>query len=981
MFRTAASKRVEQGAHHHRWWAAALFSLTFPSAVFAIDPSRAMTQYVHRAWTVQNGLPQNTVQVIAQTPDGYVWFGTEEGVVRFDGLRFTTFNPLNSPKLRSENIGALIVDDRGDLWVGGRRGVNIYRDGAFHDVPGTEALTHVFGVARVEETGTIWFASSWKGLQSYRDGTLRRDPVVPDRAMSICACRDVVWTGAADGLYRHQAGKTTRVAGFDGEVAAVACDRDGRGVWVGGKGLLHYDGTQFTRPISGLEKESVWAILVDRRGTIWIGARHGLWRWSGGKLSRMGAEDGLSSSYIAALFEDLEGTLWIGTNFGGLNQLRDGVFLAFTPREGLSDPAVWTVAQDRTGAMLAGTDQGLNRFANGRWNRVDGGPAGHSQISAIWPDRDGSVWIASDGKGLRHLRQDGAVRTYTKRDGLPSEQLLTLLGARDGTLWIGTSAGPVRLSGGRFQLFGKNHGLGGQFVIWMHEDRRGRVWVSTGDGGGPAYFDGVRFRQVKLSENDPPYIASCIYDDAQGDYWFGSRGGLHRLHDGRMFTYTAAHGLVPGMITYIFEDEAGMLWLAGPTGLSRVPRKTLDDVLAGRASKVAPVVYGIGDGLPGSGVMPFAAPRAWRAADGKMWLATGRGIGVLDPRAPLPVLRTRPLVEEVQIDGTVVAPAQGIVVMRPHANRIQFRYTAPTMTIADRVRFRYRLDEYDTSWVDAGERRVAEYTNLPPGRYRFVVEASPGGGSWMAARTPVAIRRLPAMHQTPWFALACVSALAGIAWLIHWRRMHTLRMQHAAVQGERRRIALEFHDTLATGLTGAILHIQTAMDRADDRTGAAARLEVVKNLLLSTLDDARRTLVNLRAPNAVSRSIADRLTTIVSTMTSGLAVRGTVEVHGDPLVTDPDVEHHLIRIAQEALTNALRHSGARNITVTLDFKSNGLVLTIRDDGRGSGEFSVEHSSKTTYGLRGMRERADAIGAKLTARTLTRGFEVMVEVFD
>ncbi|HYC59985.1 MAG TPA: two-component regulator propeller domain-containing protein [Thermoanaerobaculia bacterium] len=967
---------------HHRFWPVALFSLAFAAAAFAIDPSRAMTQYVHRAWTVQNGLPQNTVQALAQTPDGYLWFGTEEGVVRFDGLRFTTFNPSNSPKLLSENIGALVVDDGGGLWVGGRRGVNIYRDGVFHDVPGTAGLTHVFGIARVRETGTTWFASSWKGLQSYRDGTMRRDPVVPDRATSICACRDVVWTGADDGLYRHQAGKTTRVPGLDGQVAAVACDRDGRGVWVGGAGLLHYDGARFTRPIPGLEKESVWAILVDRRGTVWFGARLGLWRWSGGVLSRMGAEDGLSSTYVAALFEDLEGTLWIGTHFGGLNQLRDGVFLPFTPREGLTDAAVWTVAQDRSGAILAGTEQGLNRFANGRWSRVAGGPSGHSQISAVWPDDDGSVWIASDGNGLRHLRKDGTVRAYTKRDGLPSDQLLALLRARDGTLWIGTSAGPVRFAGGRFEVFGKDDGLGGQFVIWMHEDRRGRVWVSTGDGGGPAYFDGTRFQQVKLSASDPPYIASCIYDDSRGDYWFGSRGGLHRLHDGRVFTYTAAHGLVPGMITYVFEDEVGTLWLSGPTGLARVPRKSLDDVLAGRASKVVPVVYGMGDGLPGSSVMPFAAPRAWRAADGKIWMATGRGIGVLDPRANFPVLRARPLVEEVQIDGTAVAPTAGVVMMRPGDDRVQFRYTAPSMTIADRVRFRYRLDEYDTGWIDAGERRVAEYTNLPPGRYRFVVEASPGGESWMSAMTPVAIRRLPAIHQTPWFVLACAMALAGIVWVVHWRRMHALRMQHAAVQSERRRIALEFHDTLATGLTGAILHIQTAMDREDDPAGAAARLDAVKSLLRSTLDDARRTLVNLRAPNAVTRSLADRLTTIVSTMTSGLSVRGSVEVHGTPrALTDPDVQHHLVRIAQEALTNALRHSGARNITVIVDFKRNSLVVTIRDDGRGSGEFSVEQLSETTYGLRGMRERADAIGAKLTARTLARGFEVTVEVPD
>jgi signal transduction histidine kinase/ligand-binding sensor domain-containing protein len=966
---------------HHRSWAVALLSLTFAGAVFAIDPSRAMTQYVHRSWTVQDGLPQNSVQALAQTPDGYLWFGTEEGIVRFDGLRFTTFSPSNTPKLRSENIGALFVDDNGDLWIGGRRGVTLYRNGEFQDVPGTDDLTHVFGIGKERKTGTMWFGSWWKGLQSYRDGKLRRDPVVPERVASSCVCGDVVWAGASDGLYRHEGSVTTRVGNLGREVSAVTCDPRTGGVWVGGQGLQYYDGSRFTRPIPGLESEQVWNVLFDRHGTMWIGCRHGLWRWRDGVAARLTAEEGLSSNYIVALFEDLEGTLWIGTNFGGLNQLRDGLFLPHTHREGLADSAVVTVTQDRSGAILAGTEQGgLNRFADGRWTHVVGGPASLSQIAALLPDDDGSVWIGCDGHGLHRLLKDGTVRHYTQRDGFPSDQVLGLLRTRDGTLWIGTGAGPVHFTGGRFELFGKKDGLGGEFVIAMHEDRLGRVWVSTGDGGAPAYFDGTRFHQVPLTDSKPPYIATCIYDDAQGDFWFGSRAGLHRLHDGRVFTYTATSGLVPGMITYIFEGPAGVFWLSGPTGLSRVTRKSLDDVLAGRASNVTPVVYGAAEGWPGSSVIPFSTPRACHAADGTVWMATGQGIAVFDPRSRVPTLHSRPLVEKVHIDGTVVPLTAGLVTMRPGQDRIQFRYTAPTMTVADRVRFRYRLENYDTRWVDAGDRRMAEYTNLPPGRYRFLVEASQEGDSWLSATTPIAIERLPAIHQTSWFVLLCAMALAGIAWIIHWRRVHALHLRHEAVLGERRRIALELHDTVTTGITGAILHVQTAIDRQDDPAGSTEQLQTVKSLLRSTLEDARRTVGNLRANDAGSASFGDALRTLVSTMTSGLAVDATVEVRGTPRpLADPDIEHHLLRIAQEAVTNALRHSGARNITVIVDFRRDSLVLTVRDDGHGSGEFSLEELAATSYGLRGMRERANAIGATLRARTLQRGFEVSVEV--
>jgi len=963
---------------HHRLRLLALCSLAFAGAAFALDPSRAITQYVHRVWTVQNGLTQNSVQSMAQTPDGYLWLGTEVGVVRFDGLRFTPFDPSNAPKLRSANITALFVDRGGRLWVGGGRGLNVHRDGAFHEVPGTAGVTSVFGIAEVPESGTMWFGSSHRGLYAYKDGVARRDPAVPAQVYAMSACRGTLWAGTAEGLYRHDRGSTKRIDGIDGPIYALACAE--RGVWVAGAGLLHYDGSRVTRPVARLEKEEVWAVLADRRGSLWIGTRSGLWRWAGGVLSRMGIEHGLSSNYVQSVFEDAEGTLWAGTNLGGVNQFRDGLFLPYTHREGLVDTAVWSVVQERSGAMLAATERGgVNRFAGGRWSRVPGGPIDDAMLTAVWPDADGSVWVGSDGNGLHHLRSDGTVRVYTTRDGLPANEIFALLRARDGALWIGSSAGPVRFAGGRFRVFDTKDGLGGAFVIALYEDRRGRVWVSTGDAGGPAWFDGTRFHLVKLGNQDSPNVAVCVYEDGRGDYWFGSRAGLHRLHDGRIFTYTGAHGLVPGMITYVFEDAAGALWLSGQTGLFRVPRKALDDIMAGRASKIVPVVYGMGDGLPGPGVVASVSPSAWRATDGTLWMATGRGIAVLDPRARFPALRARPLVEEVRLDDAVAA-TKGVVRMRPDVDRIRFHYTAPSTTVADRIRFRYKLAGYDARWIDAGERRVAEYTNLPPGRYRFLVEASHGGETWLSATRPVAVHRLPAIHQTPWFLLACAIAVTAMIWVVHARRMRTLRLRHEAVHNERHRIALEFHDTLATGLTGAMMHIQGAIDRAEDPAGAAEHLHTGKGLLRATMDDARRALFNLRAARLEARGLADALTAMVTTTTNGLPVKGIVEVRGTPRpLADHTREHHLLRIAQEALTNALRHSGARTITVVLEYRRGTIVLTVRDDGRGSGEFPPGSSPETSYGLRGMRERADAIGAKLTVSTRPRGFEVAVEL--
>jgi ligand-binding sensor domain-containing protein/signal transduction histidine kinase len=960
---------------HRRAWAVAFASLIFPVAAFSIDPARAMTQYVHRSWTIENGLPQNNVQVIAQTPDGYLWFGTEEGVARFDGVSFTVFNPINTPQLQSQNIGALFVDRAGALWIGGGRGVSVYRNGKFETVAPDAGLRGVFGIAEVGHDGTMVFSAWLGGLYWYKNGVVRHDDSLPATVYMVASRDGVVWVGATDGLYRIAGGVVSHIAGITGSIEAIYCTAGG--VWAGGPDdLVYYDGTRVTRPVR--DANDVWTLFVDSHGTLWIGTRHGLVRKSSSSVTRMGVDDGLTSYYIDAIFEDAEGTLWVGTHFGGVNQLLDGVFLRYTRREGLSDAAVWSVVQDRSGAMLAGTAQGgLNRLENNRWKRVVSAALDRSEISALWPDDDGSVWIASDGNGLHHLK-NGVVRTYTTRDGLPSDELLALLRARDGSLWIGSAAGAVRFRNGKFETFGSDSGLGGEIVISLHEDRRGRIWAMAGDGSGPAVFDGKRFHVLTLTEKRQPDLAVCMYDDDRGDLWFGSRRGLHRLHEGRVFTYTASHGLLPGLISYIFDDGADGLWMSGPTGLFRVARKALDDVLRGRASAVAPVLYGVGDGLPGSGIVSTVFPAAWRAADGRMWMATGRGVAVLDPRARRPSLRSRPIVEEVRIDARGAQPSQGVIAMPADRDRLEFRYTAPSSTMAERIRFRYRLEGHDGGWIDAGHRRIAEYTNLRPGRYRFQVQASDGGPNWLSVAAPVTIERLPALYQTPWFLACCAAIVLSIGWFVHWRQMRAIRLRHEAVHSERRRIALEFHDTVSTGVTGAILQIQSAMDRLDHAGTAAEHLHTGKSLLMAALDDARRSLFDLRAEKL---ALADEFASMIARLTKGLNVTATFELRGEPRAPNRrGLQHHLLRIAQEALTNALRHSGARRVAVILEFTPKTIVVTVRDDGRGSGEISIDTLSEASHGIRGMRERAEAMDAKLTTRALAAGgFEVIVEV--
>jgi ligand-binding sensor domain-containing protein/signal transduction histidine kinase len=963
------------------WSWVVIYALSLP--VWGLDPSRAVTQYVRRSWTTEQGLPQDSIQTIAQTGDGYLWLGTQEGLVRFDGAHFKVFDSTNTPALKGNNILSLYRDRGGTLWVGHGRGVVTWRDGVFRSVPGVESLVAIFGIAETPGSGTMWFGSSNGGLYSYRGGVLRNEKSDPQVIYALRAQGDTLWLGAPDGLWRRTGtAPATRVEAVQGSVYAIYCGASGA-IWLGGDGLLRYDGTRVDRPAPTLDSEEIWAVTADRHGTLWIGTRRGLFRFAGGTLDRLSTEEGLSHDFVESLFEDAEGTLWVGTRLGGVTQLRDGALLSYTPREGLSDASVWTVAQDRNGVVWAGTEEGgLNRFDGRRWSRV-AEPAAlrDTLITALAPDHEGGLWVGTHQRGLHHL-QGGTVRVYTPRDGLPGDKITSLLVAKDGSVWIGLMSGLARLSQGRIHVYGEREGLPPQIVNGLHEDRRGRVWVSGGERGGPAVLENGRFRFVPLGRKRPADLAVCMYEDSQGDMWFGTRSGAYRLRGGRMILYSSAHGLPAGTISYVFDDGRGAMWMAGVRGLFRVSRAALDEVLHGRASTVAATTFGTQEGMPSTQVANGVSPTGWRTTDGRLWLATARGIAVLDPRVELPSLRTRPLIDDVSIDAASVplAPSRPVTMSAVH-DRLGFRFTLPTFAMPGRVRFRYRLEGYDAAWVNAGERRAVEYTNLPPGRYRFLVEASDGGPKWLSAVAPVVIERLPAIYQTPWFVLLCAAAVVMMAWLIHEWRMRALRLRHELVHDERRRISLEFHDMLASGLTGAVLHIQSALDRVGDRKEAAQYLETGKGLVRSTLTEAKQVLWNLRSEPLEERDLGATFTSVMELMTKGLPVRGSVEVAGRARrLRNPALEHHLLRIGQEAITNALRHSGARNVRLFLEFQRSRVILAVRDDGRGSGRHPLDELAPSSLGLRGMQERATQMNAKFTARTVaTGGFEILVEV--
>lgn len=351
--------------------------------------------------------------------------------------------------------------------------------------------------------------------------------------------------------------------------------------------------------------------------------------------------------------------------------------------------------------------------------------------------------------------------------------------------------------------------------------------------------------------------------------------------------------------------------------------------------------------------------------EGRMWIATARGIGVLDPRTDFPRLHTVPILEKAVLDD----------------KRAEFHSTIPAFIAPERVAFRYRLRGYDETWTEAGNRRVVYYTKLPPGTYDFEVAAASADGRWIAAPSPVRLRIPRPFHRTPWFVALCVAAAMSLIVLLHMLRLRSIRLRHEAVLAERNRIARDFHDTMAQGLTGLSMHLEGALASLGEPARATEYLQTAKRLASNSLAEARRTLLNLRPEGLEGHDLEDALRTMLALMTERLPVRGALLVQGKPRrVADERVESHLLRIAQEAVTNALRHARARNIEIFLSYESGRIRIAIRDDGHGSGPFRPDQLAATGHGVRGMRERADEIGARFVIRNNgARGLEVVVEV--
>jgi len=740
----------------------------------ALDSHRRVTQYAHTHFASHEGMPQNLANAIAQTADGYLWTSSQEGLSRFDGASFTTYDHRQTEGIPATQFVALTVDRDGTLWAGtANRGVIRAVGGEFRTVawePGPQEQQ--IRVLVFDPRGDLWIGMRDRGLVRIHDGALAaalttRDGLPSDDVRALLPMADgTMWIGTFHGLAQWTPGGLVRgPAALEG-VAVHAIAQDGSGaLWCAtDKGLVRLRGglveliaADRLPPTEGRK------LLFDRDGNLWIGTRTGVARMTfdgrgGVQIERLPEPE----SVINALFEDADHNLWIASD-RGLDRLSDGDVLPMGAREGLADEPVGGIREDATGAMWITTTGGLYRIAPGQTTatRINSDRG----LYAIYPDSRGDVWFGGrDGNvGRWH---DGRLQLLGNRDW---ERIRSLSETPDG-LWLGTEHGLFRMRGD--QLDDAVAIVPGVWVRAIVPDADGSLWIAT-ENGGPVHWRAGG--PTPIPPNGPPHTTAitAITVDADGTLWIGTDGfGLWRLRNDQWFAFTSREGLFDDRMWRILDDGLGNLWMSSNRGIWRVSRQQLEAVAARQLRSVDSVVYGEADGMRDRECNGVADPAGWRTRDGRLWFPTGNGLVVIDPAHLRERKPPHAMIESARVNGRP-QPTGAPLVLPAGSPRLELGYTAPALRGTERLRFRYRLAGLEADWNEAGTQRVAQYTNLRPGEYTFTVQAAVDD-KWGKASS-VAMTVPPLFYETGWFYAFAVLSLALAIVAVPLLRVRQLR--------------------------------------------------------------------------------------------------------------------------------------------------------------------------------------------------------------
>lgn len=954
-----------------------------PPVLLALNPSKALTQYTRTVWTEAEGLPQDTIRAIAQTSDGYLWLGTTEGLARFDGYDFVTFS-REKGNLPNDSVTSLLAGRDGSLWIGTLGGLARYAHGRFSTYTTENGLRSASIISIVEDkTGVVWMVGA---------GILSR---------------------FAKGKFTAYPKESLAPL----ESARVVYQDDQQQIWVAGVGgLLKRIGDRFVPVLTAkdLDGNIITAVLKGGAG-FWLAGIKGLFLLQpDGRLKLFTTKDGLPDNVVRALYEDHAGNLWAGT-LGGLSRLQDGHFVGGDHEEKGDKDWVWSLFEDREGDLWAGMNSSLIRFRDdvfSVYGRSEGLPSDEPVV--VHEDTRGKIWVGYHDHGLISLGP-GTRQAFTVRDGLLSNQVFGIRDASNGDLLIATFGGLSRWHNGRLINYAVPDPFGRTVVFDALEDRRKHIWAATANG---VYeFDGQTWQlfvragkdsdgytvtltktgdgsiwagtlskglwQVTNGRNNAakPRLYSAadgvgsnqirsIYEDTDGTLYIGTfSGGLTTLRDGIFRRYRAGDGLLSDNISHIEDDGKGSLWLSTTRGICRLAKKQLKDFAAGRIRVLTPRNYGLADGLRSTQCAPAypAGGGGTRTGDGRLWFPTGRGLAVIDPdssdRIPKSVSTPITHIVETAADGNIVDLRQNAG-LKPGTGRVQFRYTGIYLPAPERVQYFYKLEGLDKDWIPAGNRRLINYNPLPHGRYRFAVRSVLPGGA--ADEDVLAFAVFPHIYETRWFLWLCILSIMAMIYGAFRLRLKQINSRFELISAERTRLGREIHDTLAQGFVGLCHQLDALANKlGEDPEVTRQHLNLARKMARHSLTEARRSVMDLRMSELETQDLPTALSTSAPQWVPDSRIDINVSTLAFKEKLSNDAEQNLLRIAQEAVANAVKHANPKTISVHLEKDGRFLLLRVKDDGQGfepSGTMSLEDGH---FGILGMRERAERLGGELT----------------
>jgi signal transduction histidine kinase/ligand-binding sensor domain-containing protein len=950
----------------------------------ALNPSLDINQYAHNAWTIRGGFFRGIPDSFAQTPDGYLWIGTEFGLVRFDGVRPVEWTPPGGERLPSELIRTLAVGRDGTLWIGTDGGLASWNGGKLSHYP--ELDGHRVQSLLEDHEGTLWvgtFGVPACRLCSIRGSATRcygQDGVLGRFVFSLSEdAAGNLWAGAQTGLWRWkpQPALVYRLPHSSPtlDITDLTPTDDGRLLIATNNGMMQLvDGRVEPSPIRGSGALfRPYRTLRDRDGSLWIGTtNHGILHTHQGRTDVFSRPDGLSADTVLAIFEDREGNIWSAT-YGGIDRFRDLPVVSVSVEQGLTNDAPWSVLAARDGSVWAAGRNGLDRWKYGQvttFKRRDGLPG--DSVTSLFEDGGGRIW-AFTLNGPAYL--DGG--RFVAIGGLPGKQVYSIAEGEPSDLWLSADRGLLHFAGERlaeqFSWSALGHTENAHDLVVDRD--RGGAWLGFGHGGVFYFRDG----QVRASYTGTQGLGegrvSSLKLDREGALWAATDGGLSMIKDERVATLTSKNGLPCDTVYWRMEANDHSNWLYTACGLVRIAPGELEAWVADPKRRLQTTLFDASDGVVTHATPGNYSPRVVKDTDGRIWFVSLEGVSVFDP-AHFPSNRLPPPVhiESIKADGKPFPLARGMR-LPAKVRDVWIDYTALSLVAPEKVRFKYMLEGQDRNWKEVVNDREAQYSNLPPRNYRFRVIASNNSGVWNETGDTLEFSIDPAYYQTAWFYASCVAAFLAMLWGLYWLRLYQVRREfNAQLDGrveERMRVARELHDTLLQSFQASLIQMQAARNVLARRPEKAEQsLDKAITTAAGAVAEGRNAIQDLREHPAGGADLPQLLTAAGQELAHSGEAPGNppafaVTVEGERRDLEPLLQDELYRIARELLRNAVRHAQAGRIEVEIRYESRQLRVHVRDDGKGIDPEVLKAGGRAGhYGLPGMRERAGRFGGKL-----------------